>query len=181
MTKKTSLERATTSAMPFSLRFWRLKALSALAIVVSLAASQSEAFAASPFQKFVGNWSGNGQIVDAKGHRESIRCRAEYAEAKDGAALNEEIVCASESFKFDIHSYVEASGEMVQGYWKEAARDVSGQVTGHISESRFEGELSAPSFTATISFTSNGRTQVVSIQPSGGDVSDVKIELKRNG
>ena len=102
-------------------------------------------------------------------------------EAKDGSALNEAIVCASESFKLNIRSYVEASGELVQGYWKEAARDVSGQVTGRISESRFEGEFSAPAFTATISLTSNGRTQAINIHPRVGDVSDVHIELKRNG
>ena len=63
---------------------------------------------------------------------------------------------------------VEASGELVQGYLKEAARDVSGQVTGRISEGRFEGELSAPAFTATISLTSTGRTQVIDIYPRGG-------------
>ena len=51
-----------------------------------------------------------------------------------------------ESFKLNIHSYVEASGDAVQGYWKEAARDVSGQVTGRILAGGFEGELSAPCF-----------------------------------
>ena len=111
----------------------------------------------------------------------SIRCRAQYTEAKEGLALNESIVCASESFKLDITSYVEASGEGVQGYWKEASRDVSGHVTGRISAGRFEGELSAATFSAGISLTSNGRAQAVSIQPSGGDVSDVHIELKRSG
>ena len=68
--EKTSLVRKRMAAIPFSVRFWRLKALSALAIAVSLAASQSAAFAASPFQKFAGDWSGSGQIVDANGRRE---------------------------------------------------------------------------------------------------------------
>ena len=127
------------------------------------------------------SWSGGGQIVGSNGHRESIRCRARYSEAKDGAALNQSIVCASESFKLDITSYAEASGESVQGYWREASRDVSGHMTGRIAEGRFEGEFSAPTFTAGISLTSNGRTQAVSIQPRGGDISDVRIELRRHG
>jgi len=71
--------------------------------------------AASPFERFLGVWTGGGQIVGTNGHRESIRCRAEYAEAKDGAALSQTIVCASESFKFDIQSYAEASRDSVQG------------------------------------------------------------------
>jgi hypothetical protein len=163
-----------------SLRFLRFNPAQAVAIVASLIASQSAAQAASPFEKFVGVWSGAGQIVGTNGHRESIRCRAQYAEAKEGSALNQSIVCASESYKLNITSYVEASGESVQGYWKEASRDVSGHVTGRISGGRFEGEFSATTFTAAISLTSSGRTQAVSIQPRGGDVSDVNIELKRN-
>ena len=107
--------------------------------------------------------------------------RAEYAEAKGGSVVNQAIVCASESFKLNIKSYVETSGELVQGYWSEAARDVTGLLTGHIAEGRFEGEISAPGFTAAISLTSNGRSQAVSIKPRGGEVSNVRIELMRNG
>jgi hypothetical protein len=155
--------------------------LSALVLAAGLTAPQAAAVAASPFQEFVGSWSGGGQIVGANGHRESIRCKAEYADSKGGSALDQTIVCASESYKLDIHSYVEAVGETVQGYWKEASRNVSGNVTGRISGSRFEGEFSAPAFAAAISLTSNGRTQAVSIQPRGGDVSAVRIELTRRG
>jgi hypothetical protein len=167
------------SATKVSLRTPSLKALGLAAIV--LAAAQSTALAAGPFQRFLGAWTGAGQIVGSNGHRESIRCRADYTEAKGGAALNQTIVCASESFKLDIHSYAEASGESVQGYWQETGRDLTGHMTGRISEGRFEGEIVAPAFTAAISLVSNGRTQTVSIQPRGGDVSDVRIDLKRRG
>jgi hypothetical protein len=161
----------------FSLPVLSFIAMSAL----TLAASSSAAVAAGPFDRFVGAWTGSGQIVGANGHHESIRCRADYTEAKGGSALNQAIVCASESFKLDIHSYVEATGESVQGYFKEATRDVSGNLTGRVSEGRFQGEISAPAFTAAVSLTSNGRTQTVSIQPQGGDVSDVHIDLRRRG
>jgi hypothetical protein len=166
---------------PFSVRPASFSALAALAVAMGLAGLPSVAVAAGPFDKFLGSWSGAGQLVGTNGHRESIRCRADYTEAKGGSALNQAIVCASESFKLDIHSYVEASGESVQGYWKEAARDVSGNLTGRVSAGRFDGELSAPAFSASISLTSNGRTQAVSIKPRGGDISDVRIDLRRRG
>jgi hypothetical protein len=152
-----------------------------LAAAVAFSAQQTAALAASPFQKFTGEWRGGGEIVESNGHRESIRCRAEYAEAKDGSALSQAIVCASESFKLDIKSYVEASGESVQGYWSEAARDLTGHLTGRIAGGRFEGEISAPAFSAEISLNSNGHSQAVSIKPRAGDVSDVHIELERKG
>jgi hypothetical protein len=164
-----------------SLRFLRFNPSPALLIVAGLIASQSAARAAGPFEKFVGTWSGAGEIIGTNGHRESIRCRAQYSEAKEGSALNQSIVCASESFKLNITSYVEASGESVQGYWKEASRDASGHVTGRISGGQFEGEFSATAFTAAISLTSSGRTQAVDIKPQGGDISEVHIELRRSG
>jgi hypothetical protein len=168
-------------ATPLSRRRLRFSAWAALALAVGLTAPQSAAVAAGPFERFVGSWSGSGQIVAANGHRESIRCKATYTEAKGGAALDQTIVCASESYKLDIHSYVEAAGESIQGYWTEASRNVSGHVTGRISGGRFEGEFSAPTFAAAISLTSNGRTQSVSISPRGGDISAVRIELTRRG
>jgi hypothetical protein len=155
----------------------RLKALLALALAVTLAASGSAAATSSPFRNFIGQWSGRGQVVGSNGHRESMRCRAEYSEVNGGAAVNLAIVCASESFKFDIRSHVEASGE---GYWTETSRNASGSLTGRIAENQFEGQISSPTFSAAISLTSNGRTQAVSIRPSGGDVADVRIELRRS-
>jgi hypothetical protein len=108
-----------------------------------------------------------------------MRCRSEYSELNGGAAVNLAIVCASESFKFDIRSHVEASGESATGYWTEVSRNASGSLTGRITENQFEGQISSPTFGAAISLTSNGRTQAVSIRPSGGDVADVRIELGR--
>jgi hypothetical protein len=159
----------------------RLNALFALALAVTLVASQSAAVTAGPFRNFIGQWSGKGELVGSDGHKESMRCRSEYSELKDGAAVNLSIVCASESFKFDIRCHVEASGESVQGYWTEISRNVSGNLTGRIAENKFEGQISSVTFSATISLTSNGRTQAVSIRPSGGDVTDVRIELQRRG
>ena len=101
------------------------------------------------------------------------------SEVNGGAAVNQAIVCASESFKFDIRSHVEASGELAKGYWSEVSRNVSGSLTGRIAENQFEGQISSLTFSAAISLTSNGRTQTVSIRPSGGDVTDVRIELRR--
>ena len=150
-----------------------------LTLAVALSGHSAAASTASPFQKFVGAWTGGGQIIATNGHREAIRCRAEFSVAKAGSALNQAIVCASESFKLNITTYAEAAGETVQGYWREATRDVSGHLTGHIGDGVFDGEISAAAFTASISLTSNGRSQAVSIKPRGGDVSDVRIELGR--
>jgi hypothetical protein len=99
-----------------------------------------------------------------------------------GEALSQTIVCASPSYRIDIQSTVEASGQRVQGKWSEATRGVSGQLTGTVQGGLFEGAVSGPGFTAGVSLRSNGRRQAVNIQPSpGGDIANVQIELERRG
>jgi hypothetical protein len=79
----------------------------------------------------------------------------------------------SESFKLSIKSYIEASGESVQGYWSEAARNLTGHLTGRIAGGRFEGEISAPAFQSNLcnahkelAFLSNSSIGVV-VEHSG--------------
>jgi hypothetical protein len=157
-----------------------IKALG-LAAAIVLSPPMPAALAASPFERFLGVWTGGGQVVGTNGHRESMRCRAEYAEAKDGAALSQTIVCASECFKFNIQSYAEASGESVQGYWREVSRDVSGNMTGRISAGQFVGEFTAPTFSAGISLTSNGRasSRAVGTFPTSGSSSSDAADVQR--
>jgi hypothetical protein len=150
-------------------------------LVAALGPATTGAAAAGPFDGFVGSWSGSGHVIGTKGDRELIRCRANYSETESGSALNQSIVCASASYRIDITSSVQASGSTVQGYWKEATRDASGQLTGRIQGGHFDGSIVGPGFTAAISLTSNGHRQAVSVRPQGGDINDVQIELERRG
>ncbi len=156
-----------------------------LAVVCGGAAtlwSGQSAAAASPFEAFLGEWTGGGQVIGSNGDREHIRCRANYDDSKRGEALSQTIVCASPSYRIDIQSYVEASGQNVQGTWREDTRDISGHLTGSIEGGRFVGAVVGPGFSAQVSLRSNGRRQAVTIQPSpGGDIADVRIELERRG
>jgi hypothetical protein len=154
----------------------------AIAVATTVAVWPAECVAAtSPFQAFVGDWVGGGRIVGSNGDRERIRCRASYSESKHGEALSQTIVCASASYRVDINSYLEASGRSVQGYWREDTRGISGELTGKIEDGRFEGAVNGPGFTAGVSLRSNGQRQAVNIEPSGGDIADVMIELHRPG
>jgi hypothetical protein len=162
----------------------RLKCGIVPAVAVAAAAavwSTQSAAAASPFQAFVGEWTGSGQVVGANGNRERIRCRASFAESQRGEALSQTIVCASASYRIDIQSYAKASGRTVQGAWSEGTRGVSGQLTGRIEDGLFEGAVIGPGFSAGVSLNSNGRQQAVNIEPRGGDIAGVTIELERHG
>jgi hypothetical protein len=160
-----------------------LSASFALAMAIGAAAAAcpyASAAAASPFQAFVGYWTGGGEVIGSNGVRERIRCRANDNGSRQGEALSQTIVCASPSYRIDIQSYARASGPNVQGTWREGTRGISGQLTGRLEGGQFRGAVVGPGFSAGIWLWSNGRRQEITIQPSsGGDIADVRIELER--
>jgi len=146
---------------------------SALALAPQGAAARIE----GPFAKFSGAWRGGGEILGANGAREPISCRAKYEVTESGVGLSQSLVCASDSFRFDIRSNVVADGPAVQGRWQETTRDVSGDVTGRVVDGDFEGSVAGPGFTAELSLKMSGRRQAVNITPHGGDIANVVIVL----
>jgi hypothetical protein len=139
------------------------------------------AHAMNPFAEFIGNWRGFGHVIVSDGRSERISCRATYAESDGGKSLSQSLVCASDSYRFDVHSYVVADDRGVQGYWQEASRNVTGRLTGHLEDGQFEGSIVGASFTAQLSLKAAGRKQAVTIAPQGSDIVKVDIILSREG
>ena len=131
----------------------------------------------SPFASFLGSWRGSGQVVGADNKRERITCRANYSISEKGDALTQTLVCASDSYRFEISSYAVADGRSVQGHWREATRQVQGSLTGEVADGQFEGNVAGPGFTAGMSLRTAGGKQSVSISPQGGDIAKVEIIL----
>ena len=147
----------------------------------SLATAPDAAVAASggPFRPFLGTWHGGGVITTSDDRRQRISCRATYQGGEDDQSLTQSLVCASDAFRLNIEASATASGGQLQGEWQETTRGVQGQLSGQIGRGDFEGLVTGPGFTARISIRSNGRQQVVSIQPSAGDIRSVDVSLRR--
>jgi hypothetical protein len=150
-------------------------ALMALLAQPQIGAAQSE----GPFARFVGSWRGSGQVVGRNGNHERITCRGSYSVSEKGEALSQRLICASDSYRVDISSYIVADGRSVQGHWQEATRQVQGNLTGQVADGNFEGSVAGVGFTAEIQLRTNGRKQQVTISPQGGDVAKADIVLSR--
>ncbi len=137
--------------------------------------------AGGPFADYAGYWSGEGTIAVASGANERIRCKATYAVDASGSQLNQTLRCASDSYKLEISSNVVASGGSVSGSWSEATRSATGNIQGRISDGRVSGTIVGVGFTAGLSLTTHGRTQSVSIRPTGStDIRDVSITMRKS-
>jgi hypothetical protein len=134
-----------------------------------------------PFAPFAGEWRGTGRVETSDGKTETISCRARYDISEEGEKLTQSLVCASDSYRFDIQSDASAEGDRVTGNWQETTRNVGGPLRGQVGSGDFEGAVDGPGFTATISLRSNGRRQAVEIRPQSQAITAVTITMKRTG
>jgi hypothetical protein len=149
-----------------------------LGATVLLSGTASHAQSA-PFAGMAGVWSGAGTITLDSGASERIRCRATYAVSRDGDGLNQSLVCASDSYKFDLKSDVLAKNGSLSGTWSETSRNVSGSLEGRAGGGQFNVVVSAPAFTANLSMKTSGNKQTVSITAQG-QIKGASISLSRS-
>jgi hypothetical protein len=163
-----------TSRLSFSPALVRTVVLGA-AMLLSGPASYAQS---APFAGMAGVWSGSGTITLDSGASERIRCRATYAVSSDGNGLNQSLVCASDSYKFDLRSDVIAKNGSLSGTWSETSRNVTGSLEGRAGAGQFNVVVSAPAFTANLSMKTSGNKQTVSIT-SQSQIKSASIALSR--
>ena len=144
-----------------------------------LAVASAGALAAGPFEPLSGSWSGGGTIAMNDGHNERIRCKAEYEVVPSGIILHQNLRCASDSYKFEVRSSLQADGDSLTGTWRETTRQVIGNVSGTIRGERITTDVQGTGFSANLDVTTHGNAQSVSIKPTGTDIKSVQIDLKR--
>ena len=150
-----------------------------LLAVLSLPGCTALAAPVSPFVAMAGTWSGGGVLNTTDGQQEQLRCRAAYAVAGTGEQLRLNLTCASASYKFDLASEVEYRGGAIRGSWTEASRNASGTLSGRAAGDHIEVAARGDSFSASLSLTTRGGRQTVSIQPQGTNVTSVSLALNR--
>jgi len=164
-----------TSRMRFSPALLRT-AVVCTAMMLSGSASHAQS---APFAGMAGVWTGSGTITLDSGESERIRCKATYAVSNEGDGLNQSLVCASDSYKFDLKSDVIAKNGSLSGTWREASRNVTGSLEGRAGAGHFNVVVSAPAFTADLSMTTHGNKQTVSIT-SQSQIKSASISLSRS-
>jgi hypothetical protein len=149
-------------------------------LCAALGLTSAAAYAQSaPFAGMAGVWSGNGTISLEDGSKERIRCKATYAVSGDGTGLNQSLLCASDSYKFELKSDVKSRGGELSGSWAETTRGVTGSLEGKATAGKFNVDVSSPAFSAKLILTTTGNKQQVSIT-SDGQFKGANISLNRS-
>ena len=154
--------------------------IAAAAVSVTLLAPTAGFAEGGAFDGLPGYWNGGGQVTLGDGSNERIRCKASYAVPSNPHLMQLHLVCASDSYRFDITSNVEERGGRLSGSWSEATRNVNGEVSGSASRGRINAQVAAPGFNAALAVTTRGASQSVAITPQGNtDVRGVSVTLRK--
>ena len=156
----------------------RFACLAAAATVAVAAAPAAFAQRGDSLAQFAGSWVGTGTISTINGS-ERIRCRVSYA-LSAANAVHQDLRCASDSYNFQVSSNIVDQGGTISGTWSEVTRQVSGNVSGRVGGGTIQAAVSGAGFTAGLSISTSGNRQSVTIQPSGGDVRAVSVNLMRS-
>ena len=134
---------------------------------------------AGAFDEYAGTWSGNGTISIADGGTERIRCRGTYTVDSGGNRLQQNLKCASDSYKFELRSDIQANGGRISGSWTEATRNVNGNVDGTISGSEITALVQTNGYAANFNVSTRAGKQNISIS-SKGELRSVTMALSKS-
>jgi hypothetical protein len=149
------------TVQPVMMVRWLIAIVALLAATLCGSASHAQSGA---FAGLAGVWSGAGTVTLDDGSSERIRCRATYAVAADGTGLNQTLLCASDSYKFNLSSNVTANNGQLSGTWTESSNNVSGILEGSGNNGSFQVNATSPVFSANIVLTTHGNKQSVVIK-----------------
>jgi hypothetical protein len=152
-----------------------LGAVSLAAAAVCLGAGAGAATIAD----LTGRWSGWGSIQMSNGSTEQVKCIATYF--ANGPGLQQNLRCASQSYKIDAVAKLKVVNGVVSGDWEERTYAAAGSVAGRLNgaNNSFNLSIQGPAFSAAMAVVTNDCKQTISITPQGFDISRISIGLSK--
>jgi hypothetical protein len=156
-------------------------ALGTTALLVALLHAPAPSHAQQgPFASLAGTWSGGGYVKLTSGRRERLRCRATYSVSENGTRLQQNLRCASDSYRFDVNSNVISDGGALTGSWSEINRNVFGNLSGRVNGSQIQARIDGAGFSANSVINTRGDRQSVTIQSPGHEITEVSATLSKS-
>jgi hypothetical protein len=131
-----------------------------------------------PFTALAGSWSGGGTITLSDGSHERLRCRANYSPT-GGNQLSLSLRCAGDSYNFEFSGGARYSAGMITGSWSESSMGASGRFVGRASGDSIRARVQGSNFSASLSISTRGNRQSISISAPGSQFSSVSVALSR--
>lgn len=149
------------------------------AFVFLAIASWGQLAFASAADRLTGRWSGWGAVRLTNGTTEQVKCVATYFLKDAGNLIDQNLRCASASYKIDAKARYALNGNAVTGSWEERTHSAQGDVTGTMVSSGFQLTIRGDTFVAKMVLTSTDCKQSINISPKGLNISNISIGLRK--
>lgn len=156
----------------------RRRPAAAILAVLGLMATVDVASAAGPFDGLQGVWGGTGVVTYSSGTRERLRCRVQYITAESNS-LSQALRCASDSYNFQINAIYIHNNGAITGRWDEKYLNISGTISGNLTDGHIAGNLHGPGFLASVDVNTTGAAQTVTIAAEGQEIQEVAVEVRK--
>lgn len=167
---------------PANLAPWRAVAsgltVAVVAAVVTIGAVG--AAVAGPFDGLPGKWGGTGVVTYSDGTKERLQCSVKYEQAEPNS-VTQAVACTSDSYNFRINAFYKSNSTGLVGHWSETVMQVSGSLTGTVSDGHIMGNLRGPGFQARVNVDTKGNQQTVTVVTADQRISQVAIAVRRGG
>lgn len=128
-----------------------------------------------------------GAVKLTNGGTEQVKCVATYfiTEAgssfitEAGSSLDQNLRCASASYRIDAKANYSVSVNSVSGSWEEQTHSAKGVVAGNVTDNLFKLRVKGDTFTASMTMSSSECKQSISITPQGLNVDSISIGLRK--
>ena len=148
-----------------------------IASLFLIASAASARATATPLNDLPGRWSGWGSVMLSNGNSERLKCVATYFVGGAGSALQQNLRCASASYKIDATATLKLNNGKVSGEWQEKTYSTNGSVAGRMTGNGLNLSIQGENFSAAMSVTTSSCKQSVSIAPQGFDISKISMNL----
>lgn len=125
-----------------------------------------------------GRWAGWGSITLANGSSEQVKCIATYLPSGSNG-LQQNLRCASQSYKIDAVAKLLFDNDLVSGDWEEKTYAAAGSIRGRVNGTGFNLSIQGAAFSAAMAVTTQDCKQTISITPQGFDISRISIGLSK--
>lgn len=150
----------------------RRAAAAAVFAVTTIGAMGASATAVSDLP---GRWTGWGSVTLTTGQSEQVKCVATYF--VEGAAVRQNLRCASQSYKIDAVANLSVANGRVTGQWEERTWSVGGSVTGRQTDKGFDLAINGPNFGAAMMVGGTNCKQSINIMPKGFEIQRIALNL----
>lgn len=147
--------------------------------LATVALATSAMAAPNVVANLAGRWTGWGSLTLANGASEQVRCVATYLVDNSGRGVQQNLRCASASYKIDAKASLDVSSQRITGAWEERIYSAAGDVSGRVTDAGFNLSIRGNGFSAAMSVKATRCKQSITIQPQGISIGRIAIGLTK--